>query len=261
MALPPESRTRYLWEAHEFCETQLGQGRFTDAELSRNLGVLGKMMHEVAKHLAERRREEGTWSDSLDARWPRNHKGADPEHYYDSGSYPPQLLAFPTNPESWRTGLADKPEALFDEMIAWSKTPAGKSGVGEVELQKLLADRDTYLPHASRADSPSPQASSAEIERRESKGRTDGMGWLWDKSADGSLSDWANKLKLAGISQFLTGSSSNRRPMERLLPELMAIEKAGEWQQLEQHLTSESPSEAAMLAKLRGSLPKARVAL
>lgn len=258
MALAPENRTRHLWEAHEFCVLQMGQGRFADAELKRNMGILGKMMLDVAKLLAARLRQEGTWSNPSDKRWPRNHQGGDPEHMYDTGAYPPQIMTFPSERTSWRLALQDKPEEIFNEMIAWAETPAGKVGIGEVEMQKLLADRDTYLPHAERAGTPTSEEDAFEKTERESQSRVDGMGWLWDKSADGSLSQWAHTLKLEKISAFLTGSSSNRRPMERLLPELMAIERAGEWEKLAAHLEESSLKDAVLLSQLRDSLPMRR---
>ncbi len=152
LKLPLDRRTKHLWQAHDFCERQLGQKRFADDELRRNIGVLRRMMLQVAKHVAKQLREEGAWKDPADGRWPRNYKGKDPEHWYDSGAFPPQFLALPRDPDGWREVLAKDPDALFEEMVAWTETPAGHAGVADAELQKLLVERDASTLRAEKAD-------------------------------------------------------------------------------------------------------------
>ncbi len=260
LKLPLEKRTSHLWNAHKFCKEQIGKKRFSDSELERNIGVLQRMLLQVAKHIAAAMRDEGAWRDTSDARWPRNHKGADPEHWYDSGAFPPQFLTLPTDPTSWREILKETPDALFDEMIAWAETPAGQAGVNDEELQKLLADRDCYVPEAGRTDAlHQPEADRDSTVQGDDRTRSAALGWLSDKSMDGSLSSWASKLKLEGVNKFLGGVSSNRRSIERLLPELMKLEKDGEFEQLQGYLVSSSPEDAESLRRLRACLPKSRL--
>lgn len=258
LRLVPEKRTTHLWEAHAFCERQLGGTRFPEEELQRNLRVLRRMMLQVAKETAKKLREDGSWKDATDPRWPRNHKGADVDHWYDSGAFPPQFLALPEDPGAWRAVLSEQPEALFDEMIAWVETPAGQAGVGDEELQKLLADRETYMPGHEKA----PDAPEADYDwDANATDRKAGLEWLAGKSADGTLKTWAERVKLASILEFLGGISSNRRPIEQLLPELIKLETCGDWEALQRHLDVESPNDAAALAKLRACLPKGRQGL
>jgi hypothetical protein len=276
MKLPLEERTTHLWQAHEFCQAQLDSDRFTEGELKRNIGVLQRMLLKVAKHMAAQLREQGAWRDADDKRWPRNHKGSDPKHLYDTGAYPPQFLALPRDPTSWREVLSKEPDALFDEMIAWAETPAGQAGVGDEELQKLLADRDTYAPIEQQTDAlqndtpleekPSsngqmPKAidegnSIGQNKTESERDRSDALSWLADKSADGSLSSWSSALQLNAIAKYLGGVSSNRRPASRILPELSKIEEAGEWALLHAHLNTRSPSDARHIEKLRACLSK-----
>ena len=255
LRLEPEKRTTHLWEAHVFCERQLGGTRFPEEELQRNLRVLRRMMLQVAKETAKRLREDGTWKNAADPRWPRNHKGADVDHWYDSGSFPPQFLALPEDPVSWREVLSDQPEALFDEMIAWVETPAGQAGVGDEELQKLLADRETYMPgHEKAAEEPQPEYDwDANASDRQA-----GLEWLASKTTDGTLKSWSESLKLASTQAFLNGMASNGQTMEKLLPELINLESCGEWEALQRHLDVESPNDAAALSRLRACLPKGR---
>ena len=213
------------------------------------------MMLQVAKETAKKLRDDGSWKDGEDTRWPRNHKGDDIEHWYDSGCFPPQFMALPEDPTSWREVLDKQPESLFDEMIAWVETPAGQAGVGDVELQKLLADRDTYLPTQEKSAPVEPAELNWEAN---SVDREDGLQWLASRSADGALQSWAVGLELAGVQAFLGGVSSNRRPIDRLLPELMRLERVGELEKLQRHLDVEAPNDAARLAKLRSCLPRSR---
>jgi hypothetical protein len=213
------------------------------------------MMLQVAKEVAKRLRDDASWKDAEDKRWPRNHKGDDVDHWYDSGCFPPQFMALPESPNAWREILAKQPESLFDEMIAWVETPAGQAGVGDVELQKLLADRETYLPAQEKPATEEPGEMKWETNAAD---REDGLQWLASKSADGALQSWAIGLELAGVQDFLGGASSNRRPIERLLPELMKLEKEGELEKLQRHLDVEASNDAAYLAKLRSCLPRSR---
>ncbi len=145
LRLPLEGRTKHLWAAHEFCTKEIGGKRFADAELQRNIGVLRRMLLGVAKHMAAKLRAEGAWKDSEDSRWPRNHTGSDVEHWYDSGAFPPQLLALPGDLSADRDLLVGHSESLLDEMIAWVETPAGIAAVDDKELQALVADRQAFL--------------------------------------------------------------------------------------------------------------------
>lgn len=255
LKLSVEKRTTHLWDAHAFCEAQLGQSRFTDEELHRNLRVLRRMLLGVAKHMAKKFQKLGVWKDSADPRWPRNYHGDDSEHWYKSGAFPPQFLSLPEDPDAWRTILKSDPTSLFDEMIAWVETPAGQAGVGDEELQKLLADRETYLPSESK---PSVIESSDEAWEHGEAGRVAGLTWLANRSSDGRLAEWAAKVELAGVLSLLSGVQANRRPIERLLPDLMDLEHSGEWERLQQFLDTESHSDAAALSSLRASLPKRR---
>ena len=254
LRLEPEKRTTHLWEAHVFCERQLGGTRFPEEELQRNLRVLRRMMLQVAKETAKRLREDGSWKNHADPRWPRNHKGADVDHWYDSGSFPPQFLALPEDSGAWRDVLSAHPEALFDEMIAWVETPAGQAGVGDEELQKLLADRESYMPGHEAPEEPQPEYDwEANAPERQA-----GLEWLASKTTDGTLKSWSESLKLASTRAFLDGMASNGKAMEKLLPELIQLESCGDWEALQRHLDVESPNDAAALSRLRSCLPKGR---
>lgn len=212
-------------------------------------------MLQVAKEIAKRLREDGSWKNAADPRWPRHHKGADVDHWYDSGAFPPQFLALPDDSVVWRDVLTEQHEALFDEMIAWVETPAGQAGVGDEELQRLLADRETHMPaHEKAPEEPQPEYDwDANATDRQA-----GLEWLASKTTDGTLQSWSESLKLASTQAFLNGMASNGQSMEKLLPELIKLESCGDWEALQRHLDVESPNDAAALSRLRGCLPKGR---
>lgn len=258
LSLPLEQRSPHLWEAYTFCTGQMGLGRVSDSELNRNIGILQSMMLEVARFIAGRLRQDGTWANCSDDRWPRHHSGADIAHLYDSGAYPPQLLTLPNDPAVRRQVFGDSPEQLFDEMIAWSETPAGKAGLGDAELQKLLSERASLVPADRRTEGLPPAAAEADRRMKEAKDQEAGVCWVKDMGADGQLLEWAESLGLESIVALHSGAPFARMSMDRLLPKLMAIEASGDWEKLEAHLKAEKPGDAANLAKLRASLPKGR---
>ncbi|MBI5706560.1 MAG: hypothetical protein HZC36_06175 [Armatimonadetes bacterium] len=258
LSLPLEKRSPHLWEAYAFCTGQVGLGRIPDPELARNIGVLQTMMLEVARFIAARLRQDGTYANCADERWPRNHTGSDLAHYYDSGAYPPQLMTLPNDPTVRKQVLGEAPEQLFDEMIAWSETPAGKAGLGDAELRKLLSERDSHVPEDRRTEDLPPAAAEADRKMKEAKDQETGVNWLKDMGANGRLMGWAESLGLEAIVSLHSGAPFARMPMDRLLPKLMAIEASGDWDRLETFLRVELPADAANLAKLRGALPKSR---
>lgn len=259
LKLPLENRTAHLWHALKFCKEQLGGKRFAAPELERNIRVLQRMMLEIAKHIAVKLRDEGAWKDGADVRWPRNHVGNDLGHWYDSGAYPPQFLAIPRDSEARLGALESESSAMLDEMIAWAETPAGHAAVDDAEIQSLLAGHGALIAAVPQPEKPAPSRTPSVHEGEAAeRSRREAFGWLSDKTADGSLSSWASKWSLEGVDAFLGGATSHRRPTERLLPELIKLERAGDWERLQQHLTSTSPKDAELLSKLRGCLPKPR---
>jgi hypothetical protein len=255
LSLPIEGRTSHLWKAYEFCQNQLGCQRYSDEELQRNLRVIRRMMLEVAKSVSKRLLKDDAWKNLSDERWPRNHRGPDPDHWYDSGAHPPQLLTILLAPSGQSAAFTSSQETLYDEMVTWIETPAGQAGVYDTELQRLLEKHQSSIPvTATPLEATSAVLSEADEDRR----RVAGLAWLSTVSANGCLELWAGQLGLTGLSVFAVEGKGKLASAEVQLPKLMELERSGEWEALQQHLDVEAPTDAASLAKLRASLPKRR---
>lgn len=138
IAMPDMEQVPLLMDALEFALEQRGSDVYPQDQVEQNVKALQWHLGAISHRLKLRLRDEGAWRDLSDSRWPSNFTGADVDRVYSSGVYPPILLVWPPEDDSW-TEL-DKPtrHRLHQELAHWGNTPAGRSTLSEKEIEHFI---------------------------------------------------------------------------------------------------------------------------
>lgn len=127
LALPRDEQPPHIWECLQYLDWRRGVGDVPEDEMDRQVSIVRHLASDIARHTADRLREEGAYENRFDPRWPRFHPNSTAPLYL-IGGYPPLFNCLPDDEfKSVSEYLGSEyGDEHLNELVVWLQTPAGR---------------------------------------------------------------------------------------------------------------------------------------